>query len=82
MATNAALRLQAMVDNTATILAIELLAACQGLDFRAPLKTSERLQTVYNKVRNHVAFYAKDRYFAPDIAIIKQKIIEGQFSMH
>jgi histidine ammonia-lyase len=44
MAAFAARRLTEMADNTAGILAIELLAACQGLDFRKPLKTSERLE--------------------------------------
>lgn len=81
MATNAALRLHAMIENTATILAIELLAASQGLDFHAPLKTSMRLQSVHEKVRTLVDHYDKDRYFAPDIMIIKQKILEGEFAM-
>ena len=81
MATNAALRLHAMVENTATILAIELLAASQGLDFHAPLKTSPRLQQVHERVRSFVDHYDKDRYFAPDIMIIKQKILNGEFAM-
>lgn len=81
MATNAALRLQAMVDNTATILAIELLAACQGIDFHAPLKTSPKLQKVHQVVRSMVDHYSEDRYFAPDIARIKQAILKGEFSM-
>lgn len=81
MATNAARRLHAMIDNTATILAIELLAACQGLEFHKPLTTSLRLQEVYKKVRTHVDPYNRDRYFAPDIAIIKQKILNGDFAM-
>ena len=79
MATNAALRLSSMIENTATIVAIELLAACQGLDFHAPLKTSVQLQQVYGKVRAFVDHYDKDRYFAPDIVIIKQKVLNGEF---
>jgi len=79
MATNGARRLSAMIDNTATILAIELLAACQGLEFHKPLTTSRRLQTVYNAVRLDVEPYDQDRYFAPDIAIIKKKILAGNF---
>jgi histidine ammonia-lyase len=81
MATNAARRLHAMLDNTATILAIELLAACQGLEFHKPLTTSNKLAKVYDKVRHYVEPYNYDRYFAPDIAIIKQLILGGQFSM-
>ncbi len=81
MATNGALRLYPMIENTATILAIELLAACQGVDFHAPLKTSQKLQGVYNQVRSVVDYYDQDRYFAPDIAIIKQKILQGEFAI-
>lgn len=77
MATSAARRLHEMIDNTATIVAIELLAACQGLEFHLPLKTSPQLQAIYDKVRVVVDPYDKDRYFAPDIAVIKQKILEG-----
>ena len=78
MATNAARRLHAMIDNTATILAIELLAACQGLEFHLPLTTSPVLQLVYQKVRKLVPAYDTDRYFAPDIVIIKQKVLLGE----
>lgn len=81
MATNAALRLQAMVDNTATILAVELLAACQGVDFHVPLKTSLRLQKVYHQVRSLVAHYDQDRYFSPDINLIKKMILKGEFKL-
>lgn len=81
MATNAARRLHEMNDNTATILAIELLAACQGMEFHKPLKTSSLLQEMYNKVRESIAAYDQDRYFAPDIAVIKQMIHDEKFSM-
>ena len=46
MATFAARRLSDIADNVAGILAIEFLCAAQGIDFRAPLKTSEKLQVV------------------------------------
>jgi histidine ammonia-lyase len=67
MATFAARRLKDMYENTAGILAIEWLAACQGLDFRAPLKTSATLEEVRALLRAEVPFYERDRYFAPDI---------------
>ncbi len=81
MATNAALRLQNMIDNTATILAIELLAASQGLDFLKPLKTSLPLQKIHQQIRDSVPHYEKDRYFAPDIALIKEKVLNGDFAI-
>ena len=51
MATNAARRLHDMNDNTATILAIELLAAAQGIEFHKPLKSSALLQEVHHRIR-------------------------------
>ena len=77
MATNAANRLKFMIDNTATVLAVELLAACQGLEFHLPLTTSSVLQPIYQKIRALVPAYETDRYFAPDIALIKEKVLLG-----
>lgn len=67
MATFAARRLQDMSENTRGILAVEILSAVQGLDFRAPLKTTERLEQAKAELRARVSFYDKDRYFAADI---------------
>lgn len=67
MATFAARRLDDMHENTVGILAVEYLAACQGLDFRAPLTTSDSLEQAKAVLRARVPFYDKDRYFAPDI---------------
>lgn len=78
MATYAARRLSNMAANTAGIVGIELLAACQGVDFLKPLKSSPLLSKIHHRVREAVAFYAKDRYFAPDIAAIKSLIQSGE----
>ncbi|WP_034474555.1 histidine ammonia-lyase [Aestuariibacter salexigens] len=74
MATFAGRRLRDIFDNVAGILAIEWLAAAQGIDFRAPLATSQALQNVHGLLRQHVPFYDKDRYFAPDIEAAKALI--------
>jgi histidine ammonia-lyase len=66
-----------MARNSASIVAIELLAAAQGIDFRAPLKTSAALQQVHALVRSRVGFYDHDRYFAPDIAAIRELVESG-----
>jgi histidine ammonia-lyase len=76
MATFAARRLADMAANSAGIVAIELLAAAQGIDFRAPLKTSAPLREAHALVRSRAAFYDHDRYFAPDIDAIRG-IVEG-----
>ncbi len=77
MATNACRRLNAMLDNTLTVLSIEILAACQALEYHKPLKSSKSLDGVYQKVREKIAPYSEDRYFAPDIEAIKQLILTG-----
>ena len=78
MATFAGRRLSYMVENTAGILAVELLAACQGVDFRAPFKTSELLEQAKQLLRNEVPFYDQDRYFAPDIEKATRLIQSGE----
>lgn len=80
MATHAALRLLQMADNAAAIVAIELLAACQGIDFRRPLKSSPSLENVHTLIRESVPYYDKDRYFAPDIETVKMLVQSGQIS--
>lgn len=77
MATFAARRLLPMAENTAGIIAIELLAACQGIDFRRPLKTSIQLEEVFSLVREKITYYQQDRYFSPDIAAAKKLICSG-----
>ena len=81
MATFAARRLAEMADNSSGIVAIELLAAAQGVDLRAPLLTSPALQLSMNAIRAKVPFYSEDRYFAPDIEAVKQMVINGAYSV-
>lgn len=84
MATFAARRLYEMAQNTATIVGIELLAAAQGIDFHKEdnLATSPALATVHDKLREKVAFYDKDRFFAPDIENAKQLVLSGELNQH
>ena len=79
MATNAALRLAPMATNTAAIVAIELLAAAQGVELRAPLSTSPRLQGAIELVRREAAFWDRDRAFAPDLERVKALVERGEF---
>jgi histidine ammonia-lyase len=78
MATYAARRLHEMADNTAGIVAIELLAAGQGVDLRKPLKTSPRLQQAMALLRRRVRFWKDDREMAPDIAAAKALVGAGE----
>jgi histidine ammonia-lyase len=79
MATFAARRLTDMAENTAGIVAIELLAAVQGIDLRLPLKTSPALQRAHSLVRAKVPFYSQDRLLSPDIEAASALIRSGQF---
>ncbi len=67
MAPSAGKRLWDMAENVRGVLAIEWLAACQGLDLRVGLKTSPKLEIARTTLRSKVAHYDKDRFFAPDI---------------
>ncbi|MCB2021040.1 MAG: histidine ammonia-lyase, partial [Burkholderiaceae bacterium] len=67
MATFAARRLQPMIRNVAHILAIELLAAAQGIEFLRPLKSSAALEAAHGLLRAQCPAMPADRYLAPDI---------------
>lgn len=80
MATFAARRLEDIAENTANILAVELLATAQGINFRRPLKAAPIVEAAFAKVRAKVPYYAEDRYFSPDIVAIAKLIREGELS--
>lgn len=67
MAPAAGRRLWEMATNVRGILAIEWLSACQGLDMRNGLKTSDTLEHARGILREKVSHYTEDRFFAPDI---------------
>lgn len=82
MATFAARKLGDLCANTASILAIELLAAAQGVDLRAPIVTSVKLQAVMREIRSRVPHYDIDRYLAPDIAAMTEAVRGGVIAAH
>lgn len=60
-------KLNKVLDNLENILAIELLCACQAIEFRRPLKSSKILEFAHSYVRDFVSFAEEDRIFAEDI---------------
>jgi len=60
-------KLNRVLDNLEFILAIELLSACQAIEFRRPLKSSVILEAAHEYVREHVSFAEEDRIFAGDV---------------
>ncbi|MBM1311693.1 histidine ammonia-lyase [Sulfitobacter mediterraneus] len=67
MAAHGAYRLARMNRNLSAIQAVEAMCAAQGVEARAPLATSPRLQQVIDRLRQEVPTLGKDRYLAPDI---------------
>lgn len=74
-------KLYQILDNLEYILAIELMSACQAIEFRKPLKSSALLEAAHSFVRQSVSFANEDRIFADDINQIKKIISDFSF-MH
>ena len=72
-------KLNQVIDNLEYILAIELLTACQAIEFRRPLKSSELLEFAHHYVRDFVSFAEEDRVFANDINKVKGLIADFSF---
>ncbi|MEP2473925.1 MAG: aromatic amino acid lyase, partial [Paracoccaceae bacterium] len=77
MAAHGARRIGPMIENLNRILGVELLCGAQGIDFRAPLKTSPVLQNVVSRVRQDVETMQDDRYLAPDLDRAAKMIASG-----
>lgn len=71
MATHGARRTLEIASNSRDVIAIELLAACQGIDFHSPLRTSAPLLRVHEALRQRVPFTNTDRLMADEIAIAR-----------
>ena len=80
MGMGAARRTQPMLANLRNILAIELLAACQGLDLLAPLRTGPATRQAYEIVRSLSKTVDADRSLSPDIEAVALAIASGAFS--
>jgi histidine ammonia-lyase len=80
MGMGAARRIQPMLGNLRNVLAIELLAACQGIDLLAPLRTGTQAAKAQAIVRSESKMVEADRSLAPDIRAVEQRIAAGDFS--
>ncbi|XP_014104426.1 PREDICTED: histidine ammonia-lyase isoform X2 [Pseudopodoces humilis] len=65
-----------VIEHVEQVLAIELLAACQGIEFLRPLRTTTPLEKVYDLVRSVVRPWIKDRFMAPDIEAAHRLLVE------
>ena len=75
-------KLSQVLDNLEYILAIELMSACQAIEFRRPLKSSTILEAAHKFVRGVVGFAREDRIFAEDIRQLQAIIHDFSFVRH
>ena len=80
MATHGALRLHRMIANTRAIIAIELMAGAEGIDFRRPLKSSAAIEVAHETLRAKIAPRTVDRVFGPEIELVSSLVQQGVFS--
>jgi histidine ammonia-lyase len=80
MAAHGARRLGRMVKNLNVILGVEAMCAAQGVEFRAPLRTSGPLQAALAAFRSEVPALIDDRYLAPDLARAAALVADGALS--
>ena len=66
--------------NAAGVVAVELIAAAQGVDCHAPLKTSPKLQAVHADVRDLTSHFTHDRYWASEMAALQSAVLAGGIS--
>jgi histidine ammonia-lyase len=71
-----------VLDNLEYILAIELMSACQAIEFRRPLKSSAILEAAHEYVRRFVGFASEDRIFSEDIRQLHTIIHDHSFVRH
>jgi len=67
-----------IVQNVETVIAIELMAACQALEFHRPKKTTKPLEAVHALVRSKVKSWDKDRVMAPEIEAVLKLVQSGE----
>ncbi len=79
MAAFAARRLHEMLDNAVTIVAIELLAAVQGIEFHRPKKSSDVLEEVVSLLREVSPAFEEDRSLSADFRRVGRLVEEGRF---
>ena len=79
MAPIAARKACQIARNAAGVIAVELIAAAQGVDHHAPLKTSVKLQAIHAKIRALSPRLESDRYWANEMAALQSAVLAGEF---
>ncbi|MES2119855.1 MAG: histidine ammonia-lyase [Pseudomonadota bacterium] len=79
MAPIAARKAGQIARNAAGVIAVELMAAAEGIDYHAPLKTSPQLEKTHAAVRAHSPHFTADRYWADEMAALQAAVLAGSF---
>jgi histidine ammonia-lyase len=79
MAMGAAWKLRRIIRNVQHVLAIELMCAAQGIDYRRPLRAGRGVETAHAMVRSRVATLADDRVLSGDIVSLADAVAHGDF---
>jgi histidine ammonia-lyase len=79
MGVTAALKLRTIVANLEYALAIEILAAAEGLEYRLPLRPGAGARKAYEVARRHAPRVAQDRSTTPDLERLAAAIRNGEF---
>ena len=77
MAPIAARKAGQIARNAAGVIAVELMAAAEGIDYHAPLKTSPGLQNVHAAVRSRSPHFTADRYWADEMSALQAAVLAG-----
>jgi histidine ammonia-lyase len=78
MAPIAARKACQIARNAAGVVAVELIAAAQGVDFHAPLKTSPKLRSIHSQIRSITARFASDFYWSDDMSALQAAVLDGK----
>lgn len=78
MAPIAARKAAQIARNAAGVIAIELIAGAQGVDYHAPLKTSPKLQAIHARIREISPHITSDRYWADEMAALQCAVLAGE----
>jgi histidine ammonia-lyase len=81
MAPIAARKAAQVARNAAGVVAVELMAAAEGIDYHAPLKTSPRLQAIHQGVRAVSPQFTADRYWAHEMSALQAAVLSGDIGL-
>ncbi|HEX5258196.1 MAG TPA: histidine ammonia-lyase [Sphingomicrobium sp.] len=80
MAPIAARKAGQIARNAAGVIAVELMAAAEGIDYHAPLKTSPKLQEIHSAIRGRSPHFTADRYWADEMSALQSSVLAGEMA--